>query len=703
VATTVALLDGLTDCTHRELSGRCTNVKLSGGTYTAYSAHGSHTAGTVAGSQVGAASTAIIRNYGVFADNGWVAGGSVLVSIWRDAYDNGGARIASMSFGCSGTALCFTGDQVRAMADPSRPMLFVKAAGNEGLALPNEAIAVSTADASAALARTILVGSVDAGGNISGFSNRAGSGCLVASDSGGNCPTNLQWKNRFIVTPGESIYSTLPGGTYGYMSGTSMAAPAVAGAAALIQERWPALKQDPVTLAQILLTTATDKGAAGVDEVYGWGQLNLTAAMAAQGTVTVQSVGGTSTTLSGGVVTSSSPTLKALAGALSSLTVYDKFGRDFTLGETGAVNFRQDYRSARLMLGRSLLGMGGQRDWASLFFADQPQARSFAMFGSAGNVSIAGLNFDNTMRMGVDLPMKNGGVAQIRLTGATGTRTDFAYDATLRPLSFFASTGMLNDSLLVNTLVPLRDGGRLMVYGSSTTGAVVGYRPQDPLQLRPTADGYMPQLALRGSGREQRKTSFGLGYWKQAGENTVLGLNASMMRQTGGYYDLTSNLADFQKPTKLFNLGAVASHRSGSWELTASGELTHLSMASGDAVLHFTPANLVSAQIGLRKSGVALADGMHDSLGVSLVLPPRAVSGNLRASFLTPTADGIGRQTASYDVPLSRLGSEPPRIEAAYRLESGRNWSFSLTGGAALGRATAQESGEVMASYNLVF
>jgi hypothetical protein len=653
---------------------------------------------------VGSAPSAIIRNYAVFDDRGWVATSTLLVGAWRDAYDNGGARIASMSFGCTGTALCFTGDQVRAMADPTRPMLYVKAAGNEGVALPNEAIAVSKSDASAALARTILVGSVDAAGNISSFSNRAGSGCLVASDASGGCPSNLLWKNHFIVAPGEYVYSTMPGNVFGYMTGTSMAAPAVAGAAAALQNRWPALKQDPVTLAEILLTTATDKGAPGVDEVYGWGQLNVAAAFAAQGTVSYQGVNGTIVPLSGTVVTSSGgTTLKSIAKALSSLTVYDKFGRDFALGETGAVRFRQDYRTARLMLGRSLLGLGSQRDWASALFSDEPQARSFAMFGSAGEIQGAALNFDSSIRMGVDLPLKGGSVAQIRLTGATGARTDFAYDPSLRPLSFFASTGMISNSLMVNTSVPLRDGSRLMVYGTKTTGALNGNRPTNPLQLRPTVDGYMPQMALTGERMEQNRTSVGVGYWKRAGQNTVVGLNASTMMQTGGYYDLTSNLADFRKPTHLFNLGGVVSHRSGDWELTASGELTHLRMAGGDNVLRFTPANLVSAQIGLRKSGVAFADGMRDSLGVSFVLPPRAVSGNLRASFLTPTADGIGRQTASYDVPLSRLGSEPPRIEAAYRLESGRNWSFSLTGGAALGRATAQESGEVMASYKLVF
>lgn len=61
-------------------------------------------------------------------------------------------------------------------------------------------------------------------------------------------------------------------GDYLQMAGTSMAAPHVAGAAALVKQAFPYF--GAYHLQQTLLTTATDIGDPGVDYVYGWGLLN---------------------------------------------------------------------------------------------------------------------------------------------------------------------------------------------------------------------------------------------------------------------------------------------------------------------------------------------------------------------------------------------------------------------------------------------
>ncbi|WEK02347.1 MAG: S8 family peptidase [Candidatus Sphingomonas phytovorans] len=63
-----------------------------------------------------------------------------------------------------------------------------------------------------------------------------------------------------LVAPGERIRSTLPGGEYGPLDGTSQATPHVSAAAAMLMARFPELIGQPRQIKQLLCESATDLG-----------------------------------------------------------------------------------------------------------------------------------------------------------------------------------------------------------------------------------------------------------------------------------------------------------------------------------------------------------------------------------------------------------------------------------------------------------
>ncbi len=83
-----------------------------------------------------------------------------------------------------------------------------------------------------------------------------------------------------IAAPGSSIYSTTVNGSYGYMSGTSMASPVIAGVAALVKAAHPDWNADQIE--RHLLATAANINSANPDDVNQFGAGRVDAAASVQ-------------------------------------------------------------------------------------------------------------------------------------------------------------------------------------------------------------------------------------------------------------------------------------------------------------------------------------------------------------------------------------------------------------------------------------
>jgi hypothetical protein len=282
--------------------------------------HGTWVAGALrnsAASNGNSVNLLIIRADGTFSSCAHGCFGSEdAANAVRYAADRG-AKVMNLSFGAPGNMGGTLLSAFQYAAD--KGAVLVVAAGNEGASEVD-----SPANFGASVAgHVIAVGSVNASNVISSFSNRAGAA-----------------KDYFMVANGENVATTTIGGGSVSASGTSFAAPKVSNAVAAILEHAPYLTAAQVV--QILFNTATDLGAAGVDEIYGHGLLNLTAALQPQGSLAVPA--GSTVTSGGTSLTASSLSLGSAFGgslarsaALGNTIALDDYGRAYAVNLAGQV------------------------------------------------------------------------------------------------------------------------------------------------------------------------------------------------------------------------------------------------------------------------------------------------------------------------------------------------------------------------------
>ncbi len=161
----------------------------------------------------------------------------------------------------------------------SKGSLQVAAAGNSNLDLANKTTDTESPNDSTPVTRTITNACLDIPTELPGVVTVSAMG-TTAKASYSNYGLNVV----DVTAPGgdaTGIYSTLPGGKYGSMSGTSMASPHVAGVAALLVSTNPGIT--PAQLRDKLATQANDvacpsdsrcKGTTAKNGFFGEGQVD---------------------------------------------------------------------------------------------------------------------------------------------------------------------------------------------------------------------------------------------------------------------------------------------------------------------------------------------------------------------------------------------------------------------------------------------
>lgn len=241
--------------------------------------HGTHVAGTVIGQggesggvYKGVAPDAKFVNVKVFSGPNQTTSDLVLKGLdWTlDNAERLKIRVAVMSLGgrpSDGTDALSRGVNVAV----DKGLVIVAASGNAGPA-------AKSVTSPGAAERAITVGAVDKQKRVASFSSRG--------------PTLDGRVKPDLAAPGVNIVSTVPpvstGGVnnilqggrtsyYGPLSGTSMAAPHVAGVVALMLQANPTLS--PQDIKRMLLVTAQEIGKPGIDNETGYGFVNGAAAV----------------------------------------------------------------------------------------------------------------------------------------------------------------------------------------------------------------------------------------------------------------------------------------------------------------------------------------------------------------------------------------------------------------------------------------
>jgi subtilisin family serine protease/Tol biopolymer transport system component len=241
--------------------------------------HGTHVSGTVLGADASGTRIGVAPDAELMAGLVIPSGSGTLAQVlagmqWAiEPFDASGrpagrpADVVSMSLGSEGHASEFI--------DVTRNMYL--AGIFPSFAIGNECF-VGASSSPANVYEAIAVGATDADENVAAFSCGED---VATEDAWPNAPAS--WPRKYVVpdvsAPGVDVYSSLPNGQWGSISGTSMATPHVSGAIALMLQARPDLTVDEALGTLAGTAFFDDRYGPRPNSRYGWGRIDAYAAV----------------------------------------------------------------------------------------------------------------------------------------------------------------------------------------------------------------------------------------------------------------------------------------------------------------------------------------------------------------------------------------------------------------------------------------
>ncbi len=541
-----------------------------------------------------------------------------------------GARIINMSFGDEEGMTADIWDAIQRAVDAG--IIIVMAAGNSGTGSPNS-FAVQNIQNNGSSGLFIIAGAMDANRNIASFSDRAGTGAAA---------------QYYLTALGVGNATVNQLGQHVSVNGTSFATPTIVGAAALLAGAFPNLSGSQIV--ELLLTTADDAGAVGIDAVFGRGILNIGRAFQPQGaTKLAGSSAAISLSENGAMSGAMGDALSSTAGAI----ILDGYSRAFVLNLASTLRrntqdqpLRQaiggeTYRTAgasvgpisvaltirRNPAGEALLGFEPTR------FAEEDRRKARAIAGMA----IGRLTPSSTLAFGFSQSAR---ALQQQLAGYE----DNAFLVARDPMSRAGFHPRPATSIGFR-----QDFGPVAATVTRESGNVRNGGPDRRLQ----EDEYHIDAVTLD--RRIGRATLRLGASRLSERNTVLGGRFSSILSSGG------SSTDFLDAAASFDFGrgwgALASYRYGRTRMPGGNALAGNGRLTSDAFA-----------FDLAKSGLFAAG---DKIAVRVMQPLRVRSGGLKLNM-----------PVRYDYSTGEAADEFRLLELAPK---GRELAYEVAYGASIG------------------